>query len=152
VSVVPLPATEAGRAAEAAVAPFAGADAPPLAAPTSIFERIEAAWFAARTESLLVHFGDGKVSLAFRHAGPRGGLFTRTQAAYLFADHFRHTATERFHFVRFRNAEPGAQMPFAVADRVFRLESGLLYHDQVYVSLRREAGAWKIAEIKSIDP
>ena len=124
---------------------------PPDAQPLLVFERIETAWATSIADSLLVHFGEGKVSLAFTHGGPRGGLFTRTQAGYLLGDLFKYSSTERFRFVKFRNIDKDGQLPFAVADRVFRLENGVLYHDQVYVSLRRESGYWKVAEIKSID-
>lgn len=123
----------------------------PDAQPLQLFERIARAWADGAADSLLVHFGEGKVSLAFSHGGPRGGLFTRTQASYLLADLFKYSTTEKFEYVKFRNIEKDGQLPYAVADRVFRLENGILYHDQVYVSLRREANAWKIAEIKSID-
>jgi hypothetical protein len=123
----------------------------PDAQPLLVFERIELAWAASIADSLLVHFGDGKVSLAFSHGGPRGGLFTRTQAGYLLGDLFKYSDTEKFRFVKFRNIDKDGQLPYAVADRVFRLENGVLYHDQVYVSLRRESGFWKVAEIKSID-
>lgn len=123
----------------------------PDAQPLQLFECIARAWSSGLAESLLIHFGEGKVSLAFSHGGPRGGLFTRTQAGYLLADLFKYSTTEKFEYVKFRNIEKDGQLPYAVADRVFRLENGILYHDQVYVSLRREASAWKIAEIKSID-
>jgi len=123
----------------------------PDAQPLQLFECIARAWSSGLAESLLIHFGEGKVSLAFSHGGPRGGLFTRTQAGYLLADLFKYSTTEKFEYVKFRNIEKDGQLPYAVADRVFRLENGILYHDQVYVSLRREANAWKIAEIKSID-
>lgn len=123
----------------------------PDAQPLLVFERIETAWALSVADSLLVHFGEGKVSLAFSHGGPRGGLFTRTQAGYLLGDLFKYSSTEKFRFVKFRNIDKDGQLPYAVADRVFRLENGVLYHDQVYVSLRRESGFWKVAEIKSID-
>jgi hypothetical protein len=123
----------------------------PDAQPLLVFDRIELAWAMSVADSLLVHFGEGKVSLAFSHGGPRGGLFTRTQAGYLLGDLFKYSDTEKFRFVKFRNIDKDGQLPYAVADRVFRLENGVLYHDQVFVSLRRESGLWKVAEIKSID-
>ncbi len=122
----------------------------PDAEPVLVFSRVERAWSGAEAESLLVHFGAGKVSLSFSRGGPRGGLFTRTQAAYLLSDLLKYSATERFKFVKYRNINRDGQRPYAVADRRFRLD-GILYHDQVYVELRREEGAWKVAEIKSID-
>ncbi|MFN0151581.1 MAG: hypothetical protein ACKVU1_12830 [bacterium] len=134
-------------ASEERLEPGTALDAQPL----QLFERIARAWSDGAADSLLAHFGEGKVSLAFSHGGPRGGLFTRTQAGYLLADLFKYSTTEKFEYVKFRNIEKDGQLPYAVADRVFRLENGILYHDQVYVSLRREASAWKIAEIKSID-
>jgi hypothetical protein len=120
------------------------------AEPVRAFVRIEKAWTAGEAESLLAHFGAGKVSLSFSRGGPRGGLFTRTQAAYLLSDLLKYSATEKFKFVKYRNINRVGQRPYAVADRRFRLD-GILYHDQVYVELRREEGTWKVAEIKSID-
>ncbi len=123
----------------------------PAAQPLRVFSEIERAWGCGDPESLLVHFGTGKVSLSFSRTGPRGGLYTRTQAAYLLADMFKYSKTEQFKFLKFRNIEREGQLPFAVADRIYRLDNGILYHDQVYVSLRRETDAWKVAEIKSIE-
>ena len=137
----------AADSAEPRLEPGTAPDAQPLL----VFDRIELAWAMGVADSLLVHFGEGKVSLAFSHGGPRGGLFTRTQAGYLLGDLFKYSNTEKFRFVKFRNIDRDGQLPYAVADRVFRLENGVLYHDQVYVSLRRESGLWKVAEIKSID-
>lgn len=116
-----------------------------------VFAAMGRAWAAADTDSLMMHFGRGKVALAFSRGGPRGGVFTRTQASYLFADLFKYSTTEKFEFVKFRNIDQDGQLPYAVADRVFRLDNGVLYRDQVYVSLRREDDTWKVAEIKSID-
>ncbi len=122
----------------------------PDAEPVQVFARIERAWLGGEAESLLAHFGTGKVSLSFSRGGPRGGLFTKTQAAYLLSDLLKYSTTERFKFVKYRNINRDGQRPYAVADRRFRLD-GILYHDQVYVELRREEGTWKVAEIKSID-
>jgi hypothetical protein len=123
----------------------------PEAQPLRVFAEIERAWARGDAESLLVHIGEGKVALSFTRSGPRGGLFTRTQTAYLLADLFKYSETEEFKFVKFRNIDRDGQLPFAVADRIFRLDNGILYRDQVYVSLRRERDAWKVAEIRSID-
>lgn len=122
----------------------------PKAEPFRIFAAIEWAWANSDAESLLAHFGEGKVSLSFNKGGPRGGLFTRTQAAYLLSDLLKYSATETFTFEKYRNIDRDGQRPYAVADRRFRLD-GILYHDQVYVELRREDVAWRVAEIKSID-
>jgi hypothetical protein len=122
----------------------------PDAEPLRIFAAIEWAWTRGSAESLITHFGSGKVSLSFSKGGPRGGLFTRTQATYLLSDLLKYCATEKFRFVKYRNINRDGQRPYAVADRRFRLD-GILYHDQVYVELRREDGTWRVAEIKSID-
>jgi hypothetical protein len=132
---------------EARFEPGADVESPAV----GVFRSIEMAWRLAQPESLLRHFGEGKVALAFSRGGPRGGIFTRTQASYLLSDLFKYSTIEKFQFVKYRNIGENGQAPFAVADRVFRLDSGILYHDQVYVSLRREGEGWKVAEIKSID-
>src|SRR5512145_2766834 len=49
----------------------------PDAEPLRIFAAIEWAWTRGSAESLIAHFGNGKVSLSFSKGGPRGGLFTR---------------------------------------------------------------------------
>lgn len=143
---------ESGGAGEAAAAePKLEPGVDPDAEPLRVFASIESAWARGEADSLLVYFGEAKVALAFSRCGPRGGIFTRAQADYLLADLFAYSVTESFTFVKYRNIEEDGQLPYAVADRVYRLENGILYHDQVYVSLRKEGNDWKIAEIKSID-
>lgn len=119
--------------------------------PILVFADIEAGWNKEQVETILKHYGKGKVAIAIEGSGPTGGKFSRNQSYYLLKDLFTYTITERFEFVQYRHISDEDDDVYAVAEREYkRNDDGRTFKDKIYVSLRVEDDRWVISEIKSI--
>jgi hypothetical protein len=103
--------------------------------PLAVFADIEEGWRKENVQTILRHYGKGKVAISIEGTGPVGGAFSKNQS----------------HYVQYRNVSDSRKKVYAVAERSYkRNDDGRTFKDKIYVSLHLEGSRWVIGEIKSI--
>jgi hypothetical protein len=118
--------------------------------PLAIFREVEKGWRDGTPKPFERYFGKGKVRLDFGEGGPRGGLFTGSQAYYLLEDYFGKTHTLEIGFLRTSGRARQGSRPYALLERKCRYKNGVIKKEIVFVSLSLEDDQWIISELRAI--
>jgi hypothetical protein len=119
--------------------------------PLTVFRGVEKGWRNGTPKPFEMYLGKGKVRLDLGEGGPRGGLFTRSQAYYLLSDYFLRTQTLTIGFTRISEGiEKKMSRPYALLERKCRYRNGVIGKEVVFVSLRLEDGQWVISELRAV--
>jgi|GEM_PF-1143690 len=116
----------------------------------AVLGAIEQGWRVSSAEPFGTHLGKAKVRIDLGEGGPRGGLFTRSQAYYLLSDYL-----DRFRTVELTVAKRSAQIwsaskPYILFERAYRTQDGEHGKQIVFVSLNRDGDEYVISEINAI--
>jgi hypothetical protein len=120
------------------------------ARPLDIFREVEQGWRSGTPKPFERYLGKGKVRLDFGEGGPRGGLFTRSQAYYLIADYLRRTHTVNIKLLRVAEQSKRGPRPYALLERKCRYKNGVSGKEKIFVLLSAESGQWVISELRII--
>jgi len=134
------PEAPAVAAAPAAADTLRGA--PPAASPLPVLAAFERAWFAGASDSVLACMSQRSIELALHRAGPPGGHFPPSQAAFLIEDLLNYGGTRECRVVRFEwkeDAPPEAEIAWT------HLVGGEEIREKLVVRLALEDGAWRVA-------
>jgi hypothetical protein len=118
--------------------------------PLAIFREVEKGWRNGTPKPFERYFGKGKVRLDFGEGGPRGGLFTGSQAYYLLKDYFGKTHTLEIGFLKMSERAKKGARPYALLERTCRYKNGVIKKEIVFVSLSLEDDQWIISELRAI--
>jgi hypothetical protein len=118
--------------------------------PLKIFGAVEKGWRDGTPKPFEGYLGKGKVRLDFGEGGPRGGLFTRSQAYYLLADYLRRAQTVRIGIARMSDGSKKGSRPHALLERLCRYSNGVARKEIIFVSLSREDDRWVISELRVV--
>ncbi len=111
---------------------------------------VEEGWRKSSAEPFGTHLGKAKVRIDLGDGGPRGGLFTRSQAYYLLSDYLEDFRTVELKVDKSSaEAKPGSR-PYILLERAYRTQDGARRKQVVFVSLRREDGGYVISELRAI--
>ena len=120
--------------------------------PNEIFRQIRRSWLTGDITGLMHHVGDKKVTISLGTENGKNGSYSRNQAHYIVADILEKTRTERFTFTKIVEGETEENIPYAIADRSYRmLADGNLRHDQIYIALAKAKGRWCITHMMSLE-
>lgn len=122
----------------------------PKVGPLTVFRGVEMGWRNGTPKSFERYLGKGKVRLDFGEGGPRGGLYSRSQAYYLIADYLRRAQTVSIGLVRISEAPGKGARPYALLERMSRYRNGLSRKEMIFVSLLAEDGQWVISEMRAV--
>ncbi len=116
--------------------------------PRDVLVAFGKAWEAENLSGLLGLFGEARVPVDLGSAA-RGGQYGPAQLYFQFKRLFERTATSRFALRRLRAV---GDSPHAIFDWQYLDEKrgGVQRRVRLIVSLRQDAGAWKVEEIKSV--
>ena len=118
--------------------------------PLTIFREVEKGWRNGTPKPFERYLGKGKVRLDLGEGGPRGGLYTRSQAYYLLTDYLRSARTIGIDFVKVSDRHERGSKPYALLERQCRYRNGLIRKEVVFVALSTEDGRWVIAELRVV--
>ncbi len=118
--------------------------------PHDIFKAVARGFHSSRPEAFVGYFGKGRVRLDFGEGGPRGGLFTRSQAYYLLSQYLRRAQTTSMNFVKTAGTKIKRGHPSALLERVCRYRNGAVTKQFVFVSLSLEDNRWVISEMRIV--
>jgi len=118
--------------------------------PKAIFQAVAKGLRSGRPEAFTGYFGRGRVRLEFGEGGPRGGLFTKSQAYYLLSQYLKRAQTLSMRIVRMSGVRIKRGHPSALIERVCRYRSGAVTKQLVFVSLSLEDNRWIISEMRII--
>lgn len=118
--------------------------------PLVVFREVRKGWRNGTPGPFERYLGKGKVRLDFGEGGPRGGLFTRSQAYYLIADYLRRTHTISIELLRVSEQSKRGPRPYALLERTCRYRNGVSGKEKIFVSLSAESGKWVISELRVI--
>lgn len=118
--------------------------------PLTVFGEVEKGWRDGTPRPFERYLGKGKVWLDFGEGGPRGGLYTRSQAYYLIADYLRRTHTIDIGLVKISEGTRRGSPPYARLDRTCRYKYGMSGREMIFVSLSDEDGNWVISELRVV--
>jgi hypothetical protein len=142
------PGAGPAAAAPAATSAPAPADtlrgAPAMPSPIAVLAAFERAWLAGASDSVLACMSERSIELALHRAGPPGGHFPPSQAAYLLADLLHYGGTTEFRVVRFEWKEeepPAAEIAWA------RGLAGEEIRERLAVQLALEDGVWRVVRV-----
>jgi len=111
-----------------------------------VLKRFAAAWRGENLSVLLAAFGDRRISIDVGGAA-RAGEYGPSQIYFLFKRLFDRTETRKFELNRHR---AGGDAPHAVYDwRYVDERTGAVRGTRLLISVRPEAGAWVIDEIRA---
>ncbi len=134
------PASPAAPAAPAADDTLRGA--PAAASPLAVLAAFERAWLAGASDSVLACMSERSIEIALHRAGPPGGHFPPSQAAYLIEDLLHYGGTTEFRVVRFEWKEESP--PEAEIEWTHRA-GGDVMREKLVVRLALEEGSWRVA-------
>ena len=118
--------------------------------PLTVFRGVEKGWRNGTPKPFERYLGKGKVRLDLGEGGPRGGLFTRSQAYYLLSDYLLRTQTLTIGFAKISEGTEKQSRPYALLERKCRYRNGVIGKEVVFVSLRLESGHWVISELRAV--
>jgi hypothetical protein len=118
--------------------------------PLTVFRGVEKGWQNGTPKPFERYLGKGKVRLELGEGGPRGGLFTRSQAYYLLADYLRRAQTLSVKLARMSDGTDRSSRPYALLERKCRYRNGVIRNEVVFVSLKSEDGRWVISELRAV--
>jgi hypothetical protein len=105
------------------------------------------AWLAEDLSAIVKHFGSRRASVDLGSLG-RSGEYGSAQVYFLFKRLFDRTETRE---VRLDKLRPAGDSPHATFDWQYVDErKGSSHRVRLFVSMRREAGAWVVDEIKVV--
>lgn len=118
--------------------------------PHDIFRAVARGFHSSRPEAFVGYFGKGRVRLDFGEGGPRGGLFTKSQAYYLLSQYLRRAQTVSMDLVRTSRTKVRREHPSALLERVCKYRNGAVTKQIVFVSLSLEDNRWVISEMRIV--
>jgi hypothetical protein len=118
--------------------------------PLTVFREVEKGWRDGTPRPFVRYLGKGKVWLDFGEGGPRGGLYTRSQAYYLIADYLRRTQTIDIRMAKVSEGTRRGSPPYARLNRMCRYKYGISGKEMIFVSLSAEDGNWVISELRVV--
>ncbi len=118
--------------------------------PQVIFRAVATGLRSGRPEAFVGYFGKGRVRLDFGEGGPRGGLFTKSQAYYLLSQYLKRAQTMSTRFIRSPQVSTGHGHPSTLLERLCRYRSGVVSKQLIFVSLSLEDNRWVISEMRII--
>ncbi len=139
-SVSAAPEPKAAPAADSLSAP------PRDGSPLAVLAAFERAWLVGASDSVLACMSSQSIELILHRAGPTGGSFPPSQAAYLIRDLLHYGSTVEFRVVSFewKDDDP----PRAEIEWVHRM-SGYEVREELEVALAREGQVWRIVRLVS---
>jgi hypothetical protein len=117
---------------------------PAVPSPIAVLAAFERAWLAGASDSVLACMSPRSIEIALDRAGPTGGRFPPSQAAYLIKDLLHYGGMEEFRVVRFEwkgDSAPSAEITWA------HRASGYEMRETLDVSLAFEDGAWRVVRV-----
>ena len=112
---------------------------------------IEEGWRKSSARPFGTHLGKAKVRIDLGEGGPRGGLFTRSQAYYLLSDYLDDFQTVELEIDKTSTeTTKSGSRPYVLFERAYRTPDGAERRQVVFVSLSREDGAYVISELRAI--
>jgi hypothetical protein len=111
---------------------------------------IEEGWRKSSARPFGTHLGKGKVRIDLGEGGPRGGLFTRSQAYYLLKDYLEDFRTVELNVDKTSTETKSGSRPYILFERAYRTQDGAERKQVVFVSLGREGDKYVISEIRAI--
>ena len=111
---------------------------------------IEEGWRKSSAKPFGTHLGKAKVRIDLGEGGPRGGLFTRSQAYYLLSDYLANFRTIELRVDKKSTETRSGSRPYILFKRAYRTRDGAQRKQVVFVSLSREGDVYIISEVRAI--
>jgi hypothetical protein len=111
---------------------------------------IEEGWRKSSARPFGTHLGKAKVRIDLGEGGPRGGLFTRSQAYYLLSDYLDDFQTVELRVDKTSTETRSGSKPYILFERAYRTRDGAGRRQVVFVSLSREDDRFVISELRAI--
>jgi hypothetical protein len=111
---------------------------------------IEQGWMRSSAGPFGKYLGKTKVRIDLGEGGPRGGLFTRSQAYYLLGDYLEDFRTVGLEVDKTSTGTGSGSRPYILFHRAYRTPDGAEKRQVVFVSLSPGDGRWIISEIRAI--
>lgn len=111
---------------------------------------IEEGWRISSAKPFGTHLGKAKVRIDLGEGGPRGGLFTRSQAYYLLSDYLDDFQTVYLKVSKTSTETGSGSRPYILFERAYRTQDGAQRKQVVFVSLSREDDRFIISSLRAI--
>ncbi len=116
----------------------------------SVLKEVARGWRGNDPTPIGKYLGKRKVRLDFGEGGPRGGLFTKSQAYYLISDYLKRSKTVDLNLLKISSGQQKTQKPYIVIERIYRGRNGKQGREVIFVSLVPEGDSWVISELRAI--
>jgi hypothetical protein len=116
----------------------------------AVLGAVEQGWRISSAGPFGTHLGKAKVRIDLGEGGPRGGLFTGSQAYYLLSDYLGDFQTVELRVDKTSTDTRSGSRPYILFERAYRTRDGAERKQVVFVSLSVEDDVYVISEVRAI--